>query len=178
MQMLPLDLQRNAQRALTLAAIRAIGAYVLVLTAMVAIALTVGRVVLERNFRSVVERSTLVLRTHEGTFREIRAANEFLRTFERFQDDATPWAATIAAIADAVPPGVRLRELSIDRDRTTLLLAGRAVRREDLLAFQDRLRAAPFLRDVAIPFSHFLQRERIDFTAEARIDRTRLPTTP
>ncbi|MBI4143019.1 hypothetical protein HY480_04040 [Candidatus Uhrbacteria bacterium] len=162
---------RNAARThISLALAHAIALHLLVICLFAATILLGGRTLLERNFRTIVEQSSLILQNYEGTFREIRQANEFLRAFDRIQRDDVPWSVATIAIAAATPGDIRLTELQIDRARSRLILAGRAGTRESLLSYRDRLRALPFLQDVEVPFADLLKKSALDFTINARID--------
>jgi Tfp pilus assembly protein PilN len=97
--------------------------------------------------------------------------NELLLTLERLHSRYTPWTVALTAIAERIPADIVLSSVTLN-EGATLRVEGHAMKREALLAFRDALQVMPFLRDVAVPFSNLLQRERIDFSIDARIDRT------
>lgn len=131
----------------------------------------------ERNFAAVVEHSSLVLRTGGATSQDVRTTNELLLALEQFRTIFTPWSVAITALTERVPPTIVLTDITIERG-TSLRVDGRAPEREHLLAFRDALQTLPYLTDIVVPFSNLLLRERIDFSIEARIDRTTIPIGP
>ena len=169
MNLLTPALRKTARAHMSLALLHAIALHLLVVCLFAASIMLGGRTLLERNFRTMVEQSSLILQRFEGTFREFRQANEFLRAFDRIQRDDTPWSIAIIAIAEATPTDIRLTEFHMDRARGRLTMAGRAGTRESLLGFRDRLQTLPFLRDADVPFTDLLKKSALDFTITARI---------
>lgn len=174
MNLLTPILRRRARRHLAFAALRGISGLLALYCAIIASVLVIGRAVTERNFATVVERSSLVLRTGGATSQDVRATNELLLALEQFRNTFTPWSVAITAIAARVPPTIVLTDITIERG-TSLRVDGRAPERDHLLAFRDALQALPILSDIVVPFSNLLLRERIDFSIEARVDRTTIP---
>ncbi|MDO8622550.1 MAG: hypothetical protein Q7R80_04940 [bacterium] len=138
--------------------------------AVVASVLVIGRTITERNFATVVEHSSLVLRSGGATSQDIRATNELLLALEQFRRTFTPWSVAFITIAERVPTPIVLTEITVDRN-ASLRVDGRAPEREGLLVFRDALQTLPYLSEVVVPFSNLLLRERIDFTIEAHVDR-------
>jgi len=105
--------------------------------------------------------------------------NESLLALEQLRARYTPWTIALTAMTDRAPSGTTLTAITIDR-AATFHIEGTAVTRDALLAFRDAVQAIPFSRDVTVPFSNLLQRERIDFSIDGRADRASivLPSPP
>lgn len=136
--------------------------------------LLIGRTIAEWNFARVVERSTLVLRAANAPSHEAQVTNEVLLAMEEFQRTFTPWTVALTAITAQTPTGVTLTTVTINRE-SMLRIEGVAATRDDLLAFQERLRELPYLSEVTIPFANLLLRERIDFSIDAGVNRVIVP---
>jgi Tfp pilus assembly protein PilN len=167
-------LHRRASVEIALAALRSIGAILLCYGIVAAIVLLAGRAIVEWNFARVVERSTLVLRTAGAASREAQTTNEMLLALESLQHSFTPWASVMAMVAERAPSGITLTAANITADGA-LHLEGRAATRDDLLAFQERLRTVPYLTEVTVPFSNLLLREQIVFSIDATVERGAVP---
>ncbi|MFH1098971.1 MAG: hypothetical protein V1723_03565 [Candidatus Uhrbacteria bacterium] len=156
-----------AQARLAFYSLRIIAATLIIASAITSAALLTGQFILERNFRTVVEQSSLILRTHQRTSQGIRSANTLIRSLHSFQAQFTPWSATIVSIVAGIPNGTTLRELTINNG--SLHLAGRTPTRADLLALQQNINDLPIIGSVTIPFAQFLEPLDINFTADAAL---------
>lgn len=174
MNLLTPSLRRRAQIQLALAALRGIGAILLGYSVVAATILLIGRAVTEWNFANVVERSTLVLRQTNATSREAQEVNEILLAIEEIEHAFIPWTVVLTAATTAAPTGITFTATTVT-NASTLRIEGQATTRDDLLAFQERLRRLPFLANVTIPFSNLLLRERINFSIEARVLKAAVP---
>lgn len=164
------QLKAHARTRLIATALWRASALLLTEGIVIAIMLLVGHTIMERTFATVVERSSLVLRGSVEISQRVRAMNELLLTLEQLSTRYTPWTVALTAITDRVPETITLATITVN-DRAAFRMEGHAATRETLLAFRDGLQALPFLRDVAVPFSNILQRERIDFSIDAHVDR-------
>lgn len=174
MNLLTPALRRRARLDVAFTVLRSIGATLLCYSVVAAIVLLIGRTIAERNFAAVVERSTLVLRATHATAQGAQQANEVLLTIEELKRTFTPWTVVLTAITAETPPGIALTMVTVDPG-STLRIEGRAATRDDLLAFQERLRTLPYLSEVTVPFANLLLRERIDFSITTGVIRTAVP---
>lgn len=179
MNLLTPQLKAHARTQLVATALWRVGALLLTEGIAIAIMLLIGQTLIERSFAVVVERSSLVLRGDSGISQRVRTMNELLLALEQLHTHYTPWTHALTTITDRVPTTIALATIMVD-ERANLRMEGHATTREALLAFRDGLQGLPFLRDIAVPFSNILQRERIDFSIDARVEATAItpPTTP
>lgn len=176
MNLLTATLRRRARRRLAVTLLRNVGAALLGYSIIAATILLIGRTIAEQNFATVIARSTLVLRDLSGASREAQAANEMLLAFEQIRRTFTPWTIALTAIAERAPTGITFTNIAVEAAGDAVRIGGRAATRDDLLKFQTDLRKITFLTEVTIPFSSFLQRERIDFSIDVRLDRAAVPS--
>ena len=177
MNLLTNQLKDHARGQLVATVLWRASALLLIGSIVIAMALLIGHTMMERAFATIVERSNLVLRGSGATAQRVRTTNELLLALEQLHTNYTHWTIALTAITDRVPTGITLTSLTVDRG-TALRIEGHAATRESLLAFRDTIQGFPFLRDVTVPFSNILQRERIDFSIDARVDRTVIPAVP
>jgi Tfp pilus assembly protein PilN len=69
-----------------------------------------------------------------------------------------------------VPTGIALNSLSVNQKTLEVLINGKAVLRENLVAFQNNLENSSFLKDIESPISNILKREDIDFSFKAKLN--------
>lgn len=93
----------------------------------------------------------------------IREFNALLLKVNGIQTGYVGWMPVANDLFAAVPAGVALRKLEIDATTRTVIVAGLAERRDDLLALEDALLASKHVTDPTSPISNLLQREQIPF---------------
>lgn len=96
---------------------------------------------------------------------EIRDINAFLKRVDGLQTGFVPWSSALGGITELAPAGVRLESLQL-MSPNLVVVSGTAATRADLLAFQQKLSAAPFLSKVDSPLSNILQRQNVRFEIE------------
>lgn len=105
----------------------------------------------------------------DGRNRDIRQINRLLAQADILHKHAVSWTPILIKIARAVPAGITLKTLSMQKESSSVSIYGEADAREDLLVFQKQLESAPDIGAVIIPLSELAAREHITFTLTANL---------
>lgn len=93
----------------------------------------------------------------------IKTLNRRVKQLADIQAGTFSMTLFLDALNRTVPEGIDLREVRVRTLTGQLSLSGVAANRNDLLAFQNALRALPYIEDLNIPLSTLTQREDIQF---------------
>ncbi len=126
------------------------------------------QMILDQNYRrkhdQVVETQRKLSQERGESLEErIRLFNARLSKVNTMQQQYVKWTPVIAALAKALPTGVTLQNLDVDRTTKLLVIKGNAATRSDLLQFQKTLAASSEFQNPSSPVSNLLARENIDF---------------
>jgi Tfp pilus assembly protein PilN len=94
---------------------------------------------------------------------DIRQLNQQIGRIETLQKMAVSPSALLRDLAERTPPGVRVSGLDFDVKTKSMRLNGVASLREDLLAYEEAMRASPFVETLQSPISNLFQKEDINF---------------
>ncbi|OGL86851.1 hypothetical protein A3I40_01020 [Candidatus Uhrbacteria bacterium RIFCSPLOWO2_02_FULL_48_12] len=138
---------------------------VILYTIFLAITMLVARFVLENNFQRIVSETTLVTTENRKIEQQITKMNKQIAAAKSIQKNSVPWAEFTIALSRLVPNGVVVNSLKFDSAAgNRSAINGQANTRETLLAFESRLKEAPFVEKVDLPFKNKQEKMNIYFT--------------
>lgn len=178
LNLLPQPQRTITERALVLLALQRTSAVLLLVVLVMATLLLVSRLILQRQFETIIAESTYLTGTHSTLTREIEEVNEGLRRLEKIQSSFVRMDTLIADVAARVPPEITLNRLHEEPSTRILTLAGEAKTRSSLLAFVEALEASPFLTKIKNPLENVLSEENLSFTLTATIREGTLSILP
>lgn len=94
---------------------------------------------------------------------DIRLLNQQISRVETLQRMAVSPTELIRDVAARTPPGVRVTGMDFDVKTQSMRLNGTAAGRDDLLAYEETMRASPFVQSLQSPISNLFQRVDINF---------------
>lgn len=94
---------------------------------------------------------------------EIRALNLQIGRVETLQKMAISPAAVLQDVASRTPRGVRVTGMDFDVKSSSMRLSGTAADRDALLAYEEAMRAAPYVKSLQSPISNLFQKTDINF---------------
>lgn len=148
---------------------------ILIFTVIVSAMFVSARLMLEDNHATLIAQTTLVNQRDFGIDNEISQINESLKNISEIQRGFVKWSSLLIDFTQAVPAGVTINSLSLDKNLQSLSLNGTAKTRDDFLKLQDNLKKLAYLSDVNSPFTNLLLRENLEFQFNAKINLNLLP---
>ncbi len=106
-----------------------------------------------------LQRKESIVSIEEAT----KQLNNQLKRISTIQQDYVKWSDVLNEVARAVPPGITLNVLSVDKTSKRFSLSGIARDRLTLRSFEDQLNLLPELTEATAPLSSLAQRENILF---------------
>ena len=94
---------------------------------------------------------------------DIRQLNQQIGRVEALQKMAVSPSELLRDVASRTPEGVQVTGLDFDVKTKSMRLNGTAAAREDLLAYEEAMRASPFVDDLKSPISNLFQKTDINF---------------
>lgn len=134
---------------------------------------------LAHNLARIQERQILT-EEYAAANADIGALERQLSRVDALQQMAVSPSALLQDIARRTPPGVAIASLAFDAGTARLDLTGIAARREDLLAYEEALKASPFVAQLDSPISNLFRKTDADFrfTIQLRADALKKPYEP
>jgi len=94
---------------------------------------------------------------------QVRQLNQQIGRVETLQKLAVSPSQLIRDVAERTPAGVRVTGMDFDVKSKAMRLNGIANGRDDLLAYEDAMRASPFVQTLQSPISNLFQKSDINF---------------
>lgn len=154
--------------------IKKVNLTLIIIAIVIAIVLLTAKTILQSKFNSIVEQTTLVTKTNQGYNNNVREINDKLNFISKIQDDFIPWSGLLVSLAEITPNGINLSYLKLNAADRTIKIKGKALRRESLLNFKDRLEKMPFLLKIEFPIKNILEKENINFEINSALDLSKL----
>ncbi len=142
---------------------------VIIICAIMAAALIWGWFLLAGEYQNLSVSASLVDRGFTSRNQDIRRANKVIRAVERSSQGYAPVLDKFLELADALPPGIKLNSLNLNREASNMSLVGTALNRQALLDFRETLKKFFWIASVEAPESLLEQKENINFELNAKI---------
>lgn len=94
---------------------------------------------------------------------DVKALEQQIARVETLQRMAISPSALLQDIAGRTPEGIAIASLGFDLAAAKLDLTGIAAKREDLLAYEEAMRASPFVKQLDSPISNLLRKTDANF---------------
>lgn len=140
-----------------------------VATLTVTISLLVIKGALTRNLSSALSRQILSTE-YASTNSETKRLNLAIGRIELLQQAVMPISALNEDIIGRTIAGVALSRIDYDVKSSTLRLDGDSDTRDHLLAYEEALRASPYVKSVESPISNLFQKADIHFSIQVQVD--------
>jgi len=141
---------------------------------IIGVALSVAEYALEENFQVVTEQTTFINKNVTGFNKDIDKANKKLEKIDKVQKEYIAWSPLLMEIANAVPSGVRVESLIIDKKESSLKIKGQANTRDNFLITKSNLEKIFFISKVESPITNLLAKENVSFDLTITLDFSRL----
>ena len=84
----------------------------------------------------------------------------------------TPWSLVFDGLESAQPDQISLQHISLARqkDTTILRISGNAQARNDLLTYQQSLKALPFVAEIESPIENLIATKNITFQLQLKLN--------
>ncbi|MFA6410368.1 MAG: PilN domain-containing protein [Candidatus Buchananbacteria bacterium] len=140
---------------------------ILFITTIVAIILSLTKLLLQNYFTQVVEQTTMTTKYANIFNGDLKKFNQYVAAVDKIQKDYTPWPKFFIKFSSLVPDGIKIYSLTIND--TKILITGLAQSRNQLLEFKNNLESSAMLTEVTLPIEDLLEKENINFNVKAVI---------
>jgi hypothetical protein len=144
--------------------------FVLIINSMLLLA---AKIMLEDNFNAMKAQNVLINQEFGLINQNIKKINNDLKDCSTVQQAFVPWSLFLAGINEKIPAGVRLFNISINKNEKTAAISGFAVERANLLNFKQHIERIPYLTNINFPLVNLLMPHNINFsfTTDIKIDK-------
>lgn len=139
--------------------------------------LLVARIMLEGRFQQIVSGGIPGEQKVAQINRNIRQINKKVSVLQNLTSGFPFLSPTIDDLRGASPQGVKWNSLTID-DRGAAIITGVAEKREDLIAFQNKLEALPQVQNIELPLQYLISENYLQFTITVSFDPKKLAVPP
>lgn len=129
---------------------------------------------IDKNFQAIIEQTTFINQNVSSFNKEINQINYQLKEISNIQSEYIAWSPLLIEITNAIPEGVKLDSLKIDKNELTILMKGRAAVRNDFLILKNNLNNIYFIDKIESPLTNLLKKEDVDFKFTIFLDGERL----
>jgi len=131
--------------------------------AIIATSLLLSWIVLQDDFNNLSSSSILVNQGMTGYNQEVRKINQINRAVVLAGEHFNSVTTELLELVNAVPTGIKLSSLNLDRPSFKLILSGTAKDRNDLLNYQEKIKEISWVEKIDTPASQLFQKENINF---------------
>ena len=126
-----------------------------------------GQWVLQEYFNDVSVNLIATNSRYAEKNKKIKEINNLIIQTDAIQQQFAPWSSIAENLANAIPNGAIINNLSLNSDNNTFVISGTAETRNSLLEMQTNLKALEFIDNVDIPISQLTEKENISFSITA-----------
>jgi hypothetical protein len=138
-------------------------------TAIIGSLMIYSRSILEENYASVLENTSLVSNQNTWFTKEVNDINLSLQDAQLVQQEYFKWTALLHSLNKTIPPDSQMTAINVSLIDNQIILRGISRDRLALLAFKDALEQQKFLTNLASPLTNLLQKENIIFEFRAAL---------
>lgn len=125
------------------------------------------RMMLTTTYEDLAKRSGDESTETKSITTDIKSINDYLKRIDGLGQRFVPWSRVLEELTRAMPEGIRLTQIRVEKDGK-ITLSGVARDRQDVLTLQSRLGQSPTFKDVKAPLSNILQQKDVNFDFELR----------
>ena len=145
--------------------------YILIIAAVtIAMTLLAAKLILQNNFKNIIEQTTLVAETSQVHNVKMQDINFQMSQISQIQSDFVEFSLLIEDLATKTPENIALSNVKINRVPPSINISGYADTREELLSFKKNLEDSPIYFDIKFPLQNILQKENINFEMSAKLN--------
>lgn len=140
-----------------------------------AIILLIARKILDDNFIEAVGQTSLISRSPTENKKNIEI-NKKIELAKEIQSNYIAWSRLIINFSKLVPDNIEINSLNVNpagkQNELMMNISGKAVNREDFLAFKENLLGAKDLfeeKEIDIPITSLFEKENIKFDINIKI---------
>ncbi|MFH0857291.1 MAG: PilN domain-containing protein [Candidatus Magasanikbacteria bacterium] len=130
---------------------------------IISIILLGGEIILQEHFNVLAQQTAQTTSRYSVANKHFQEINTILENTEKIQKEYYPWTETLNSLASALPDGVTLDNISLDRGQKKIVFSGLANTRENLLLFEQNLNTLPFMNEIKVPLTQLTQKELVPF---------------
>lgn len=163
--------KRIAEEKLLYISIKNLLGIFLIFVTFSAIILLAAKTVLDNNFQTIIEQTTLIVKEYGGVNQKIKEINQKIKTIEKTQEQFVAWSEILTQISNLAPQNTTVSVMILSRSGAEMTLKGTAKTRNDLLLLKSNLENSKIFSSVKIPFSNLLTREDVNFEFELGLNK-------
>lgn len=126
-----------------------------------------GQSVLQEYFNDVSSNLIATNSRYAEKNKKIKEINNIIAYTDAIQQAYTDWSPIVADIANSIPEGIVVENISLNAKTHNFVLSGKANTRENLLQMQINLNNLDFIKNVDIPLSQLTEKTNITFSISA-----------
>lgn len=155
-------------RSLSLAVENGLGLLLFLLTILAIFAIPLKAKLEELSAANTAALAALAAEHNEQT-QKFQALNQKITLLEQVKNENYGWDLLLGELATLTPASVALLELTASSQGQQINLIGFADQRDDLIAFQEKLKNSGLLSNLESPLENYLQKEKINFELRANL---------
>lgn len=155
--------KKEVEEHILYASIKNILAILLIFIIFISVVLLGAKLILSRNFQTVVEQTTLIVKEYGGVNQNIKEINKKLNNISKTQEEFVTWSYHLTELTKILPENIELSTIILKPGDKQTLIKGLARTRDDLLLLKTNLEESELFTYVELPFSNLLTRNDIDF---------------
>ena len=142
---------------------------ILFLLCLAGIALLLGQSIMEEYFGELTTNIVATSNQNAKSNQEIKKINRLLREAKIAQENYILWSPILIELSNITPKEIILTNINLNAEKKNLTLTGNAGTREDLLLFENNIRALSSIASVNVPLSQLAEKTNISFSLIAQI---------
>lgn len=170
LNLIPKKLKKEAKLRRLYKELKKIDYVLIIAAAIIAITLLAAKLILQNNFKNIIEQTTLVAETSQTHNAKVLDVNFQMSQISQVQNDFVELSLLIEDLATKTPEDIALSNIKINRVPPSINISGYADAREELLSFKKNLEDSPIYFDIKFPLQNILQKENINFEMSAKLN--------
>lgn len=102
---------------------------------------------------------------------KVKNINEQVNNVAAIQKEFSPLSDFLVQVTDNLNEGIKISQLSIEKDTGVFVLSGTADSRDSLLKLKSSLESLDSLSEISLPINNLLRKDDINFTITAKISK-------
>ena len=134
-----------------------------------------ARLLLQDHYTALLTSTGLVNEHNRSIDGEIATLNQKLKQVEVIQSDFVKWSNVLLSLTQAIPSGVQISYIDLEKNTRAFSLSGVAQTRDNFLTLKTNLESLPYLERVSSPFTSLLRPVNVQFDLTAQLKPSNLP---
>ncbi len=171
LNIIPIQLKKEIKNAKVFELLRRMVFFVISFVLIYAAIFISSNQILHRYAKDTFSNQESIGKNSTEYIEKVKNINEQIDNVAKVQKEFVPFSDFVLEITEKINPGIKINQLTIDKETNNFILSGTADSRDSLLKLKSDLEALGYFYELNLPINNLLKKDDINFSISAKISK-------